>query len=191
MVAAALMRWTSRLRVPRWFDLRWLDLRWAMATMCLVGSVYVAMATLWPAQQRVGELRDALGTLTRIRATEQAQASRTRRESPAQTLRRLAPPRAGATARTAVILERGAAYELSVERGTYRFTPVPGLSLMKLQMSFPVRGRYAAIRRWVREALDSAATLALEEFTVNRHEGEPAGQVDAIVQFALYTKASP
>lgn len=186
MVAAALTRWRRHVRVPRW-----LDLRWGMTALCLLGIVYVAIATLWPAQQRAGELRSELDALTRIRAVDQAQASGARRESPAETLKRLAPPRAAATARTAILLERGAAYELIVERGTYRFAPVPGVPLVKLEMSFPVRGRYAAIRQWVREALDSDATLALEELSVSRHEGETPGQVDVIVQFALYTKAAP
>lgn len=186
MVTAALKQWTSRLRLPDWFDLRW-----AMSALCLAGAVYVAVQTLWPAQRRVTALRSELDTLTRIRADEQAQASRTRRESPSQTLLRLAPRRSAATAHAATLLERSAAHELSVERGSYRLAPLPGVPLVKLQMSFPVRGRYAAIRQWVREALDSDATLALEELTVNRHEGEPAGQVDAVVQFALFTKAAP
>lgn len=191
MVATALTRWMNRIRPPRWLNVRAIDLRWVLMAVCLAAGVYVAVAMLWPAQQRVSGLREELDTLTRIHAAEQAQANRTRRESPAQTLRRLAPARSAATARAAMLLDRGAAHELSVERGTYRFVSVPGLSLIKLQMSFPVRGRYAAIRQWVREALESHPTLALEEFSINRHEGEPVGQVDALVQFGLYTKAAP
>ncbi len=56
---------------------------------------------------------------------------------------------------------------MSVERVTYNPQPVPELGLLQLQIDMPVRGRYAQLRRFLRQLLDGPSFLVVERIRVS------------------------
>jgi hypothetical protein len=69
--------------------------------------------------------------------------------------------------------------------GEYRIERAPGTRLARYQMTLPVQGSYAQIRRFVGEVLEQVPAAALEEFTLRRDSVE-SPRVDARLRITLY-----
>ena len=58
--------------------------------------------------------------------------------------------------------------KLVLERGEYRLTEEPGLSLLRYQITLPVKGQQAEIKLFVRQILRSIPALALDGISMQR-----------------------
>ncbi len=79
---------------------------------------------------------------------------------------------------------------LKIERGDYRVSREIGGLAQRHQISLPVRGDYARLQAWLRQALHQNRALAIDELTVRR-SADDTGQIDSRVQFSLYTRSAP
>lgn len=97
-----------------------------------------------------------------------------------------------AHAASAVIgqLERLAqAHGLQLLRGQYSQAPIAGTSLLRWQLSLPVKAEYPQIIAFVAVSMQALPTLALEEIKLKRDKIETS-VLDADLRFNLYLRAS-
>jgi hypothetical protein len=79
---------------------------------------------------------------------------------------------------------------LKIDRGDYRVSREIGGLAQRHQISLPVRGDYARLQAWLRQALRQNRALAIDELTVRRGSDD-AAQIESRVRFSLYTRSSP
>ena len=74
---------------------------------------------------------------------------------------------------------------LALERGEYRVSRPPGSSMLHYQLSFPVRGSYPQMRRFIDATLAQTPALSLESVHFERQKiGEPL--LDAKITLAVH-----
>ncbi len=96
------------------------------------------------------------------------------------------------TAASAVIgqLEQIArAHGLRLLRGQYAQTPVSGTSLLRWQLSLPIKAEYPKIISFIAASLQALPTLALDELKLKRETIE-SSTLDADLRFNLYLRES-
>ena len=75
--------------------------------------------------------------------------------------------------------------KLVLERGEYRLSEEPGLSLLRYQITLPVKGSQRDITQFVRRILKDIPTLALDGVTMQRPNiGEPL--IEAQIRVSLF-----
>ncbi|MCU0842288.1 MAG: hypothetical protein MUC79_11300 [Thiobacillaceae bacterium] len=74
---------------------------------------------------------------------------------------------------------------LELYEGTYKLQGDPAAGLLRYQITLPVEGDYPALRRFLAEALNSDANLALDGLTLTRETVEET-QLRAVLRFTLY-----
>jgi hypothetical protein len=83
------------------------------------------------------------------------------------------------------IYASAAATRLSLARGEYALAPVADTRLSRYQISLPVQGDYARIRRFIAATLTAVPNLSLDELTLERQDiGD--SQVVGRLRFSLY-----
>lgn len=87
-------------------------------------------------------------------------------------------------------LERVArAHGLQLLRGQYTQAPVTGTTLLRWQLSLPIKAEYPNIIAFVAASMQALPTLALEEIKLKRDKIETA-VLDADLRFNLYLRVS-
>lgn len=81
-------------------------------------------------------------------------------------------------------------HALDLERADYRSADEAGTPLVRVSVTVPVRGEFAAIYAWLSELLGDMPELALESLSVRRSDGEIA-YVDAELRLALFVRRAP
>lgn len=76
---------------------------------------------------------------------------------------------------------------LRLLRGQYAQTPVSGTSLLRWQLSLPVKAEYPKIIAFAATSLQAVPSLALDEFKLKRDSIETA-TLDADLRFNLYLR---
>ena len=76
-------------------------------------------------------------------------------------------------------------HRLTLLRGQYTPQPVPGTTLVRWQIVFPIQAPYVNLRAFVADSLAAMPTLALDDIRLKREKiGEAS--VDADLRFNLY-----
>lgn len=79
------------------------------------------------------------------------------------------------------------AHGLQLLRGQYAQTPVTGTSLLRWQLSLPIKAEYPSIIAFVATSLQALPSLALDEFRLKRDTIETT-TLDADLRFNLYLR---
>lgn len=80
--------------------------------------------------------------------------------------------------------------KLELRQGTYRLSEDPALRLSYYHVSFPVRGGYPQIRRFIARVLDEVPFASLETVVFQRENARDSA-VEANLTFNLHLKAAP
>lgn len=72
--------------------------------------------------------------------------------------------------------------------GDYKIVPVKGDKLLGYQISLPVRGTYAQIRKFILQVLNDVPTISLDELNFKR-EAIAEAEVEAKIKLTLYMRA--
>lgn len=81
------------------------------------------------------------------------------------------------------------AHNLQLLRGQYTQTPVPGTSLLRWQVSLPIKADYPRLIAFIADSLQAQPTLALDELKLKRETIETP-TLDADLRFNLYLRES-
>ncbi len=159
----------------------------ALALLLALGIVAVWM----PAEQReLASLREAAATRALLLARQAAQnpAARGPVSTPDVRFRTAFPPLESRPQRIGSLLAAASAQRIVWSHSEFRAGAdvVPGLA--RYQVTLPVAGSYAAIRRFVDAALRGDPALALERLELRR-SGAGTTQVEALTVWSLYTRA--
>lgn len=82
------------------------------------------------------------------------------------------------------------AHNLQLLRGQYTQTPVAGTSLLRWQVSLPIKAEYPNLIAFIADSLQAQPTLALDELKLKRETIETP-TLDADLRFNLYLRESP
>lgn len=97
------------------------------------------------------------------------------------------PDTAVASAVVGQLEQLARAHGLQLLRGQYAQTPVTGTSLLRWQLSLPIKAEYPRIIAFVSTSLQALPTLALDEFKLKRDTIEST-TLDADLRFNLYLR---
>lgn len=80
-------------------------------------------------------------------------------------------------------------YGLMVEQGSYRLLQEsPAESLIRYEITLPVKGDYSAIRGFISQVLIELPTLSLDAISLNRaNSGDP--MIEAELRMTLYLRS--
>lgn len=81
------------------------------------------------------------------------------------------------------------AHNLQLLRGQYTQTPIAGTSLLRWQVSLPIRAEYPRLIAFIADSLQAQPTLALDELKLKRDSIETP-TLDADLRFNLYLRES-
>lgn len=81
------------------------------------------------------------------------------------------------------------AHNLQLLRGQYTQTPVPGTSLLRWQVSLPIKADYPRLIVFIADSLQAQPTLALDDLKLKRETIETP-TLDADLRFNLYLRES-
>lgn len=81
------------------------------------------------------------------------------------------------------------AHNLQLLRGQYTQSPVAGTSLLRWQLSLPIKADYPRLIAFIAASLQAEPTLALDELKVKRETIETP-MLDADLRFNLYLRES-
>ena len=81
---------------------------------------------------------------------------------------------------------------LQLATGDYRLQPLStsgaeGAGVQRYQLTFPVKGDYLALRRWLSATLNQTPSLALDELSLKRDDAK-LGELDSRVRMTLYLR---
>lgn len=97
------------------------------------------------------------------------------------------PEQAALPRSLAKISEIAAANGLNIARADYRAVEQPGTQLVRMSLSLPVQGSYAAIHAWLAETLETMPEVALDSLAL--HRSEPAAdRVEGEVRMTLFAR---
>lgn len=178
---------SSLLRLQDW-------LRYALARLAWPGAAGLALlAAAWLLHGLEVEPMRAAGMEMAQRADHLTKRARPVREAESAQLAALSATLPGAERMPEAIAHLFSAAKhagLTLQQGAYRAvgeksgSPQPN-SLLRYQISLPVKGDYPAVRAFVAEALEREPSLALDAIRLTReHMG--AGEIDAELRFTLY-----
>lgn len=91
---------------------------------------------------------------------------------------------------TGQIVEEAGNAGLALERGSYDFSIARSGHLVRARMTFPVRGAYPSIRKFIDSTLTRVPGAAIEGLRLGRKD-IGASQIDAEVRFVVYLRAGP
>jgi Tfp pilus assembly protein PilO len=140
-----------------------------------------------PLKSQLAELQSSLEQAQRPR--ENARAAPSPRAEMQAFMSRL-PVRAELPVLTEKIVAAAAGAGIALERGTYDFTVTHSGRLVRARMTFPVHGRYPAIRRFVDQTLATIPGAAVDGLRLERKD-IAAAEIDADIRFAIYLRSSP
>lgn len=151
----------------------------ALALALRVFDVAPLEAELAAGEERIAELE----TAARQRATFEAaaQPTRSRAELPA----RATPTIKQAAERVRELEKLADKHKLTLVRGQYTPQPVPGTTLVRWQILFPIDAPYPALRAFVADSLAAMPALALDDLRLKREKIGDA-TVAADLRFNLY-----
>lgn len=87
----------------------------------------------------------------------------------------------------AKISEIAAANGLNIARAEYRAVDQPGTQLVRMSLSLPVQGSYAAVHAWLAETLQTMPEVALDSLALRRSD-PIADRVEGEVRMTLFAR---
>jgi len=97
------------------------------------------------------------------------------------------PETAAASAMIGQLEQLARAHGVQLLRGQYAQTPVPGTSLLRWQLSLPIKAEYPKIIAFIAASLQALPTLSLDELKLKR-ETIDATALDADLRFNLFLR---
>jgi len=76
-------------------------------------------------------------------------------------------------------------HQLELLQGTYRYNRAPGERLARYEVTLPVKGTYAQIRRFLAAALNDVPVASLDRIAFERKRAADS-QVEASIRFTLF-----
>jgi hypothetical protein len=76
-------------------------------------------------------------------------------------------------------------HQLQLLQGSYRYNQSPGEKLARYEVTLPVKGSYAQIRRFLAAALNDIPVAALDRIAFERKRAADS-QVEAAIRFTLF-----
>lgn len=174
-----------RLRLRRW-QLR-LGRLGAFAALLLALALLELFTGTWPAWQATAELEAQLKSLNEP-ATNSRQIKLGEDSNPAAQIaafERFFPPVADINSVLGDIYTAAEKEKLVLERGEYRLTEEGGLSLLRYQITLPVKGPQADVKRFVRRMLHDIPSLSLDSVSLQRQNVGEAS-IDAQIRVSVF-----
>ena len=142
-----------------------------------------------PLKTELAGLQTNVATANHARA-ESAAHARPSPELEARAFTGRLPPRSELPRITEKIVASATAAGIVLDRGAYDFSITPSKRLVRARMTFPVHGKYRAIRRFVDSTLATIPDAAVDGLRLQRKD-IGATDIDAEVRFAIYLRSSP
>lgn len=160
-------------------------------------SIVFGLASVLPAREDLDQAREAATrSLARNAATDPASAAAPAAppapRTPAEQLDRFyaaLPEQQAATEALKSIYQAAGKTGIGLQRGEYRLVTENGSTLARYQVIMPLRGDYAQIRSFLREALARVPHMGLEEVSFER-QSIAQSQIEARVRFTVYLRRS-
>jgi hypothetical protein len=149
----------------------------------LVIAIVAAGALLLPAQRSVMALNDQLANVAHLMPAP-AQLDQTPQRF-ASTL----PSRAQIPALLGTVMAQAAASGVTLDKGTYVYSPASGNRLARYIFEFPLKADYTNVRTFIDKSLTAVPALGLDKLHVERKNVADL-QVQADVSFVIYLRGS-
>jgi hypothetical protein len=81
-------------------------------------------------------------------------------------------------------------HQLELLQGSYRYNRTPGEKLARYEVTLPVKGSYAQIRRFLAAALNEIPVASLDRIAFERKRAADS-QVEASIRFTLFVDQPP
>lgn len=164
----------------------------ALAVALFAASLAFYFSAIVPARDKANELFNAAEY---ARATQQRVSKNKQRieqKTPAAQLaafNAFFPPLSEAPKWVAAVYAAARGERLTLERGDYKVLRETGVSLVRYQITLPVKGSYPQIRQFIAEVLEEAPLASIDDVSIRR---DKIGQnsVEARIKISLYMKDS-
>jgi hypothetical protein len=154
----------------------------ALLLAALLGQIYA----VWLPSRELSALRSRLELQARKPLVSAAHAPDKARQLLA--FQAGLPASGQALALTASLHSLAQKHRVAISSGAYQLVRNGNADLQKVVIAMPVHADYPALHAWLADALNTQASLALEELHLQRSSSD-TGQLEGRVRFALYVRA--